>query len=237
MSTFTPEDYRILIVDDSVSILRAVQSTLEHEGFRVYTAISGEAAMEWIAASGLPHLAIVDITMAEMDGFTFCQKVHTYSDLPIIMLTGQAEAAVEIKALDVCAEDYITKPFNREILVSRVRRLLRRIGDFAYVMQAHVTIDERFTINFVAHTAVLDGIKITLTAIESKIIYILLRTPNQPTLTSTLTQKLWPLEDGDEGRLRVYLYRLRKKFETAVSDDHQYIQSKRGRGYYLQPRE
>lgn len=236
MSIFTPENYRILVVDDSISILRAVQSTLEHEGFRVYTAISGEAAMEWITASGLPHLAIVDITMAKMDGFTFCQEIHTYSDLPVIMLTGQVEAAVEIKALDLCAEDYITKPFNREILVSRVRRLLRRIGDFAYVMQSQVTIDDRFSINFVAHTAVLDGTEITLTAIEAKIIYIFLRTPGQPNPTSTLIQRLWPLEDADEGRLRVYLYRLRKKFETAVSDDHEYIQSRRGRGYYLQPR-
>lgn len=236
MSAFIPENYRILVVDDSVSILRAVQNTLEHEGFRVYTVTSGEAALEWITTSGLPHLAIVDITMAEMDGFTFCQEVQTYSDLPIIMLTGQVEPAVEIKALDSCAEDYITKPFNREILVSRVRRLLRRIGDFAYVMQAHVTISDRFTINFMAHTAVLDGNKILLTAIESKIIYIFLHAPGQPIPTSTLTQKLWPLEDADEGRLRVYLHRLRKKLKTAVSDDHDYIQSKRGYGYYLQPR-
>lgn len=236
MSTFIPENYRILVVDDSVSILRAVQSTLESVGFRVYTVTSGEAAIEWITASGLPHLAIVDITMAEMDGFTFCQEVHSYSDLPIIMLTGHLEAAVEIKALDSCAEDYITKPFNGKILVSRVRRLLRRIGDFAYVMQAYVTIDDRFSINFVAHAAILDGNEIILTPIEAKIIYIFLRTPGKPTPSSALIQRLWPLENADEGRLRVYLYRLRKKLKTAVSDDHEYIQSRRGYGYYLQPR-
>lgn len=236
MSTFTPENYRILVVDDSVSILRTVQFLLEHEGFRVYTAISGEAAIEWITAEGLPHLAIVDITMAEMSGFDFCLEVHTYSDLPVIMLTGHLEAETEVKALDSCAEDYITKPFKREILVSRVRRLLRRVGDFAYVMQAQVTVDDRFSVNIVAHKAVLDDNEITLTPTESKIIYIFLCTPGLPISTSTLIQRLWPLENADEGRLRVYLHRLRKKFETAVSDDHEYIQSRRGHGYYLQPR-
>jgi len=236
MSTFIPENYRILVIDDHVAILRAVQNVLEADGFRVYTATSGEKALEWITESGLPHLAIVDITMAEMNGFAFCQEVHTYSDLPIIMLTGAQEVQMEIKALDMCAEDYITKPFNKDILLSRVRRLLRRIGDFAYVMQAHVAIDDQFSINFVAHTAVLSGTEIALTPIESKIIYIFLRSPGHPIPASTLIQRLWPMEDADEGRLRVYLFRLRKKMETAVSDDHEYIQSRRGHGYFLQPR-
>lgn len=236
MSTFIPENYRILVVDDSVSVLRAVQNVLSDDGFRVYTATSGKKALAWITASGLPHLAIVDIAMAEMDGFSFCQEVHTYSDLPIIMLTGAQEVQMEIKALDMCAEDYITKPFNKAILLSRVRRLLRRIGNFAYVMQAQVVVDDRFSINFVAHTAVLDETEVALTSIESKIIYIFLRSPGHPIHASTLIQRLWPMENADEGRLRVYLYRLRKKMETAVTDDHEYIQSRRGHGYFLQPR-
>jgi len=236
MSTFIPENYRILVVDDHVAVLRAVRNVLESDGFRVYTVISAEKALEWITASGLPHLAIVDITMAEMNGFTFCEEVHSYSDLPIIMLTGAQEAQMEIKALDICAEDYITKPFNKDILLSRVRRLLRRIGDFAYVMQAKVLIDDQFSINFVAHTVILSGTEITLTPIESKILYIFLRSPGHPIPTNTLIQRLWPMEEADEGRLRVYLYRLRKKLETAVSDDHEYIQSRRGHGYFLQPR-
>ena len=236
MATFTPENYRILAIDDHVSILRAVQNVLEDDRFQVFTVTSGEMALKWIEESGLPHLAIVDITMAKMSGWAFCREVHRYSDLPIIMLTGEHHAKMEIKALDLCAEDYITKPFNKEVLLSRVRRVLRRIGDFEYVMQAQVMIDEQFSINFMAHTLLLSGKELSLTPIESKIIYILARSPGQPVLASRLMQRLWPMEDADEGRLRVYLFRLRKKLKTAVPDDHEYIQSKRGHGYFLQPR-
>ena len=236
MSIFTPEDYRILVIDDHVAVLRAVQNVLESDGFHVYTKTSGELALEWISTSGLPHLAIVDITLSKMTGWAFCREVHSYSDLPIIMLTGEQHANMEIKALDLCAEDYITKPFNKDVLLSRVRRVLRRIGDFKYVMQAQVMIDEQFSINFMAHTVLLTGTELSLTPIESKIIYLLARSPRQPIPASRLMQRLWPMEDADEGRLRVYLFRLRKKMGTAVTDDHEYIQSKRGHGYYLQPR-
>ncbi len=236
MSTFTPENYRILVIDDHVAVLRAVKNVLEDDCFQVFTVTSGEMALEWIEESGLPHLAIVDITMSKMTGWAFCREVHSYSDLPIIMLTGERHANMEIKALDLCAEDYITKPFNKEVLLSRVRRVLRRIGDFEYVMQAQVVIDEQFSINFMAHTVLLSGKELSLTPIESKMIYILARSPGQPIPAGRLMQRLWPMEDADEGRLRVYLFRLRKKLKTAVSDDHEYIQSKRGYGYYLQPR-
>ncbi len=236
MSTFEPENYRILAVDDHVAILRSIQIVLEGDGFRVYTATSGESAMEWVKEHGLPHLAIVDLNMAQMDGFSFCRKIHESSDLPVIILTGESAVQVEIKALNSCAEDYITKPFNKELLLARVRRVLQRIGDFAYVMQAQVKIDTQFSINFVAHHAILSGQEVALTADESKIIYILLRSSGKPVSPAILMQRLWPLENTDEGRLRVYVHRLRKKIGTAVADDHDYIQSKRGYGYFLQPR-
>ncbi len=236
MSTFYPENYRILAIDDHVAVLRSIQIALEADGFQVYTAVSGEAAIEWIKESGLPHLAIVDLNMAKMDGFSFCREIHEYSDLPIIMLTGESAVRTEIRALNSCAEDYITKPFNKEILLARVRRVLQRIGDFAYVMQAQIVIDEQFSINFVAHRAILSGNEVALTAVESKIIYILMRSPGDPVPPAILMQRLWPLENADEGRLRVYLHRLRKKMKTAVADDHDYIQSKRGYGYFLQGR-
>ena len=99
---------RILIVDDDPAILRLVKDKLDHAGFQVFTATSGQHALDVIDRRGLPHLAIVDINMPGMDGFEFCQAVQQYTDLPVIMLTAVDEEETVIRGIEHFAEDYIT---------------------------------------------------------------------------------------------------------------------------------
>ena len=121
--------HRILVVDDDPDILRLVSAKLDRAGFDVFTASSGQRALDMIERRGLPHLAIVDIMMPEMDGFEFCQTVQLYSDLPVIMLTAVDEEETVIRGIELYAEDYVTKPFSPRELTARVRRVLRRIGE------------------------------------------------------------------------------------------------------------
>ena len=228
--TFQEEPYHILVIDDSPMILRLVSLTLQEADFKVTTASSGEEGLEIIQRFGLPHLALVDINMPPgMSGFEFCEKILEFSDLPIIMLTAIDHEETIIQAIDQYAEDYSTKPFGSGELVSRIRRVLRRIGDFGYTNDPIIKIDYRLAIDFPNRTAVVDGDNVPLTPTEAKLLYILLRAAGRTVTTDFLMRRLWPMERIGEDRLRVNIHRVRRKIEA--SEGTPYIISERGIGY------
>ena len=137
---------RILVVDDDPDIAQVVKMTLEEEGFDVSVACSAKDAFEKMAKEGLPHLAVVDIRMPGTDGLELARKVQKYSDLPVIMLTAVNEEDTVVKAIEEVAEDYVTKPFVPKVLAARVKRVMRRMGDFAFRLDALTVIDDRLAI-------------------------------------------------------------------------------------------
>jgi DNA-binding response OmpR family regulator len=224
----TPQ--RILVVDDDPAILRLVKDKLDRAGFEVFTAASGQNALEVIGRQGLPHLAIVDINMPGMDGFAFCRAVQEFSDLPVIMLTAVDEEETVIQGIEYYAEDYVTKPFSPRELVARIRRVLRRIGGFAYTFEPQTQVDERLNIDFARQQALVDGKQVSLTPTEAKILYILMRNAGQTVTTDFLLRRLWPREEVFEDTLRVHISRLRKKIEPKPGQP-EYILTERGLGY------
>jgi len=237
MIKFTPESYRILVVDDSRSILEIVRSTLMTHGFKVTTAESGEAALEILENEGLPHLALVDINMPlGMDGLELCEKILHFCDLPIIMLTAVEETSTIVEAIDQYAEDYMTKPVKSGELLARVQRVLRSIGNFGYPLTQFVQVDDNLSVNFATLTAVVQGKTISLTPAESKLLYILMRQKGKTISTDFMLRRLWPSDAdfADEDRLRVYVHRLRSKIEAKKGGPH-YVVSKRRKGYSFLP--
>ncbi len=230
ITDLTGTAHRILVVDDDPAILRLVGDKLDRAGFEVMTAKSGQDALDVIGRCGLPHLAIVDINMPGMDGFEFCRAVQEFSDLPAIMLTAVDEEETVIQGIEYYAEDYVTKPFSPRELVARVRRVLRRIGDFGYTLAAQTQVDERLAINFAQQQAVIDGQPVPLTPTETKILYILMRNAGQTVTTDFLLRRLWPRDEVFEDTLRVHISRLRKKIETDPGQPR-YILTERGLGY------
>lgn len=223
----------ILAVDDNLYTLRILQHTLEQAGFMVLTAVSGEDALELMSRRGLPHLALVDIHMPPgISGFEFCRMVHQFSDLPVIMLTAVNEENTVIEGLEEHAEDYIIKPFSPAELVARVRRVLRRIGDFAYALEPLTRVDEHLTINFPERKAIVDEKPISLTPTETKLLYILMRSAGQTVTTDFIIRRIWPMEPAYEDRLHVHMHRLRRKIENKSRP--RYIVSERGAGYIFQ---
>ena len=221
---------RILAVDDEPAILYMVKERLTIAGFKVQTAESGEEAMEVIKRYGLPHLAIVDLNMPRMSGFELCEKIQSFADLPIIILSAVDEEDTVIQGIERFAEDYVTKPFSPRELVARVQRVLRRIGDFEYVLESLTKVDDNLTISFAQQQALVGEQPISLTPTETKLLYILIRNAGQAVTTDFLLRRLWPMEDVFEDTLRVHVYRLRHKIEKTPSKPH-YIITKRGIGY------
>lgn len=221
---------RILVVDDEETIRYLVRDKLELAGYEVLTADSGGQALQIIQRHGLPHLAILDITMPGMDGFELCQALQQYADLPIVFLTAIDEEETVVKGIEQYAEDYITKPFSPRELVSRVRRILSRVQNFAYALEQLVQIDERLRVNFTNRELLVEDEPISLTPIETKLLYILIQNAGQIVLTDFLLQRLWPREDVFADTLRVHVHRLRHKIEQTPSDP-KYILTERGKGY------
>jgi len=227
---FGTGSYRILIVDDNPDLVQLVEEKLRQEGFEVFTASSGPQALEIMEKDSLPHLAIVDLMMPGMNGFEFCRIVQQFCDLPIIMFTAIDQEEVVIQGLEQYAEDYITKPFSPRELVARVRRVLRRIGDFAYTLEALTCVDDHLEVDFVQQQAIIEGQQVTLTPIETKLLYILMRNAGNTTTTDFLIRCLWPSDEVYEDTLRVHVHRLRQKIESDPANPR-YIITDRGAGY------
>lgn len=221
---------RILVVDDDAAILRLVKDKLDRAGYEVLTARSGSDALEVIGRHGLPHLAIVDINMPGMDGFELSEKILEFADLPIIMLTAVDEEEMIIQGIEQFAEDYITKPFSPRELVARIGRILRRVGDFAYTLDVLTRVDDHLSIDFAHKRAVLNEEPVSLTPIETKILYILIRNAGRTVTTDFLLRRLWPMEEKFESSLRVHVHRLRHKIEPDASEPR-YVITVRGTGY------
>jgi DNA-binding response OmpR family regulator len=221
---------RILVIDDDVEILRLVRDKLDRTGFEVFTAANGQQALSVIEQRGLPHLAVVDIDMPVMDGFTFCQTVQQFCDLPVIFLTAIDEEETVIQGIERYAEDYMTKPFSPRELVARVQRVLRRIGDFAYTLNPLTKVDHYLSVDFAHQQVILGGQAIQLSPLETKLLYILMRNAGHTVTNNFLLQRLWPREEVFEDTLRVHVHRLRHKIEPNPSHPT-YILTKRGVGY------
>ncbi len=225
---------RILVVDDDPDITRVVQFTLEEEGFDVATVHSAQEAFNEIARNGLPHLAVVDIRMPGMDGIELARKAQKYSDLPVILLTAVNEEDAVVAAIEEVAEDYVTKPFSPKVLAARVKRVIRRMGDFAFRLEALTVIDDRLAIDFAEKKVLIDDKSKSLTPTETKLLHILIRSARRTVTTEYLLGRLWPLEEVFEDTLRVHVHRLRQKIEPNASKPH-YLITQRGVGYSFLP--
>jgi len=217
----------ILVIDDNLGTLGIVEHALKKANFNVLVAASGEEGMEVILEQGLPHLAVVDLNMPPgMSGIDFCRTVHQFCDLPVIMLTAIDEEQTIVKSLEEFVEDYVTKPFNTGELIARIRRVLRRIGSFAYAFEPLTKVDERLAINFPKREAMVNGKSVSLTPIETKLLYILMRSAGETVSTDYIIRRIWPLEPVYEDRLHVHMHRLRRKIEAKSGS--RYIVSERG---------
>ena len=222
--------YRILIVDDDAMAREILKRILEHAGYEVMTAGSGPEALRKLH-EGIPHLVVVDLMMPEMDGFELCRRIKSHLDVPIVILSAVAAVESKVEGLQMYAEDYIVKPFEKEELVARVQRVLRRYGESAGVEQPEVVIDQELQINFVQHWARVKGQQVTLTPTESKLLFLLVRNAGRVVTNETLLAKAWAGdEEAYEEGLRVHISRLRSKIEPNPGKPV-YIQTKRGVGY------
>lgn len=221
----------ILVVDDDPRLLRLVRVNLERAGFRVDTASSGVAALEQFSLQP-PDAVVLDVTMPGMDGFTLLQRMREISDVPILMLTAIGEQQQKVRGLDTGADDYMTKPFDPEELVARIRALLRR-SNVAGGEELHSLTVGDLHIDFVRRRVMRGEEAVKLTPTEYKLLLELAQQPDKIVPSADLLSKVWGPEYRDESSyLWVYIRSLRQKLEKDPSSP-EYILTEPGFGYRL----
>ena len=218
---------RILIVEDDRSIARLLQLELEHRGFVVRCAHDGPSGLE--AALGFePSVVILDIMLPGMDGVGVLKELRRQgSGVPVIMLTARDTSADKIHSLDVGADDYLTKPFDTEELMARMRALLRRVEGDELLRVADLQI------NTATREVKRGNRKVKgLTAREYELLEYMARNPRRVLSRDLLLSRVWGQEFGVQTNVvDVYVGYLRKKIDA--SGDTRLIQTIRGVGYAL----
>jgi DNA-binding response OmpR family regulator len=225
----------ILAADDDPQLLRLVTRNLQLEGYNVLAASDGQQALTQIEQQ-MPDLVLLDVMMPKMDGFTVCNRVREFSNVPIIIVTARGQDQDKVRGLDLGADDYLTKPFNVDELLARVRAVLRRtqftVKDSSQGVHTRAMIGD-LDIDYSQHLVKMAGEEITLTPTEYRILAYLAQNAGRVLTQDLLLEHVWGGEYlGESHMLQVNINRLRRKLE--VDPTHpRYILTKVGVGYYL----
>jgi DNA-binding response OmpR family regulator len=220
---------KILIVDDDPDLLSLVGFALSQSGFAVVKGVDVASALKAFADEA-PDLAILDINLPGGSGFDICEAIRKQSRIPIMMLTARGEEEDLVRALDLGADDYLTKPFSPRTLLARVRALLRRSG----VESGGAMTVGRLRLDleaFVLHLG--EGPAVKLTKLETRLLQILLANAGHVVGTERLLTHVWGHRgSGDRQLLKQLVHRLRHKIEADPADP-QVLKTEAGAGYRI----
>jgi two-component system KDP operon response regulator KdpE len=203
---------RILVVDDEPQLRRTLRSTLPALGFTVADAESGEAALEKLREEKF-DLVLLDINMPGLSGIETCRAIRSRSDIFVLMVTVRDRAEDKIQALDAGADGYVTKPFDINELLARIRAALRRRPASALAGSRILNLDG-VEINFRDRHVNVDGRTARLTPTELELLHYFVTHPNSALRHDQILQAVWGPDYGDEVEyLRVFVNQLRKKIE------------------------
>ena len=223
---------KILIVDDDPDLLALVGFALSQSGFVVVKATDVPMALNVFAAEA-PDLAILDINLPGGSGFDICAEIRKQSRIPVMMLTARGEEEDLVRALDLGADDYLTKPFSPRTLLARVRALLRRAGleTGGELSAGTLRLDLE---SLVLHLG--DAEPVKLTKLETRLLQILIANAGHVVATERLLTHVWGHRgSGDRQLLKQLVHRLRHKIEEDPAVP-KVLQTESGAGYRLEER-
>ncbi len=222
----------ILVVDDEIEIADLIELYLKNEGYNVYKTYSSEKALKIIEKRNI-DLALLDIMMPGIDGFTLCQTIRKNHNFPIIMVTAKITDADKIKGLNIGADDYITKPFMPLELIARVKAQLRRYKSYNQ-SQNKILVIKDLTLDKDKHECLKNGKKINLTPTEFSILYLLANNKDKVITTEKLFEEVWkePYLTSSSATIMVHIRHLREKL--GENDKIKYINTIWGVGYQIE---
>jgi len=221
---------QLLVVDDDEDIRALLRLILERAGYEVDEQAEGRAALRAFH-TGRHDLVVLDVSMPELDGWEILERIRDLSEVPVLMLTARDSESDRVRGLRAGADDYVTKPFDRDELLARVEALLRRAPrDNEPVSYS----DSFLQVDFVQRAASVEGRDVSLTRLEYNLLEAFVRHPNQVLSREQLLELAW--EDPhavSRDQVKLYVGYLRKKL--GMSGDASPIETVRGFGYRFRP--
>lgn len=222
------------MIEDEDNILNFVTALLEASDYKVITATSCETGL-MMFSSYLPDLVILDLGLPDGDGMSLLKVIRKTSSIPVIVLSARTSEQDKVAALDMGANDYVTKPFGSAELVARVRSALRnahRSADSGYLPDGIFELGE-LVIDYAARRVVLSGNEIKLTQTEFNIVALLSKHCGKVLTYSVIISNIWGYNDyGSRKKLQVNMANIRKKFGTSLGEKS-YIVNELGVGYRM----
>jgi DNA-binding response OmpR family regulator len=203
----------IMLVEDDIVTQSLLRRQLTNAGYEVLSADSVERATALVKRHGMPHIFVIDRNLPDMSGDDFGRRLRLKSEVPIIMLTSHTCIDTKINAIEDFADDYVVKPHRERDLLGRIERILRRIPIFDYISKQVLHVDSAFKVHMDGRCVEVGGTEVNLTTIESRLLEIFLRNPNQVLTYDTLRRAVWQDEETGAQSLRVHVHRLRKKIQ------------------------
>lgn len=219
---------KILLVEDDKNIIENLTEFLHHEGFDVKNATGQSAALEILSENQF-DLVLLDIMLADGNGFTTCSAIKSEYNIPVIFLTASGDEYSTVTGFELGADDYISKPFRPRELVSRIKNILRLTGNSGGITQVgDVMVDT------VRGTASRDGKDLYLSALEYRLLLVFINNKNTVLTRTRLLETIWDVagEFVNDNTLTVYIKRLREKIEKDPQNP-EIIKTVRGMGYRL----
>ena len=223
--------YKVLIIEDDRSIASFVQTILETNGYQVLTAERCQQGL-LVYSSHIPDLVVLDLGLPDMDGEEFICQVRTSSMVPIIVLSARTEESDKVSALDLGANDYITKPFGTAELLARVRAALRTSRIQAATPGSTFTVGD-LLIDYDRRQVSIGGQPVHLTQTEYNILALLSQHTGKVMTYSAIIQAIWgTMDDGSIKKLQVNMANIRKKLGCRPGDNR-YVTNELGVGYRM----
>ena len=220
---------KILIADDDQDLASLVAFTLSQAGYLAVKAHDGEAAIKAFTTES-PDLVVLDINMPRATGFQVCEAIRQQSRVPVMILTARGEEEDLVKAIELGADDYLTKPFSPRTLLARIKALLRRAGveNSAPLKVGHIKLDAN------EHTVQVGaGGAVRLTKLELRLLQLLLANSGHTVHSDRLLMHVWGHKGaGDRQLLKQLVHRVRQKIEVDPATP-QLLQTAAGAGYKL----
>lgn len=205
---------RILVIDDEPQIRRALRAGLERSGYTVMAAASGEEGLD-IAALHPPDLVILDLAMPGTDGYAVCSELRKWSKTPIIVLSVRGNEEDKIKALDLGADDYLTKPFGVGELLARMRAVMRRTSLSGEEAGEPSFNSGDLSIDFVQRIVTVGTVEVHLTPKEYEMLNYMVQNRNRVLTHRQILSRVWGAEYAEDTHtLRVHVANLRNKIEA-----------------------
>lgn len=226
---------RILVVDDEAQLTRVLRTGLKSRGYDVRVAADGVAGFETFS-DWHPELVITDLAMPNMDGLELCRRLRAISQVPIIILSAKGEEKIKVEALDIGADDFVTKPFGIDELLARVRASLRRAnsGTSNETTQTVLELGD-FHVDLESRNVTVRGREIRLTPKEFDLLIYFINHSGKVLTHHTLLAAVWGGDYVEQDQyLRVFVGNLRKKLET-VASGKSYIVTEPWVGYRFVP--